>query len=102
MTRNHLAYKTFSSQLILDILNKSLLCSLKKSVRQLFSKVFDAYDFFTVNMSPRFDCNIVISQSARAHETRRSFDRQFYRTFQNLFLSVNFSHTQRARSVVRE
>ena len=42
-----------------------------------------------INMSPRFEWHVAISQSARSDETHHSFDRHFYLTAQNYFLPVN-------------
>ena len=38
-----------------------------------------------INVSPRFESRTVISQSARADEAHRFFDRRFYQTFKNHF-----------------
>ena len=43
----------------------------------------------TFNVATRFERQTAISQSARADEPHLSFDRQFYQTVQNRFLSVN-------------
>ena len=65
-----------------------------------------------IDVSPRFEWQTAISQSARVDETRHSFNRQFYCTAQNHLLSVNcrspkgpdWSYASRGREkrVVRE
>ena len=53
-------------------------------------QAFDAQAYrITVSVLPRFESQTLISQSTRADETHRSFDRQFNPTVQNHFLSVN-------------
>ena len=43
----------------------------------------------TINASPRFEKQTVVSKSARADETNDSLDLHFYPTVQNHFLLMN-------------
>ena len=43
----------------------------------------------SINMSPKFELHIVISQSTRTGEAHHCFDRQFYPTFKGAKLIVH-------------
>ena len=65
-------------------------------------QAFDAQAYrITVSVLPRFESQTLISQSTRADETHRSFDRQFNPTVQNHFLSVILARRE-ARLIVRQ
>ena len=72
----------------LEIVSQAIGCkSMTEQVaaRQVYASLVEQ----AVNVSPTFDSQTAISQSARAGETHHSFDRRFYPTVNNHFISTN-------------